>query len=122
MSIPPINKAENIIFYCRRQNPRDFPAFHAWLFGDGNAVEIEIPCSGRIGVGELMQAIAAGYEKVVVLSCGDKSCIHGFGCIEAKKAFERAREVAAVAGIDKHRLIFIETDDPDIDENILGTG
>ena len=122
MNIPEKRDAENILFFCRRQNPNDFPAFHAWIFGDGDAVEVEIPCSGRIGTGELLQAIAAGYEKVAVLSCGEKSCIHGFGCREAKKAFERARETAEVAGIDKHRLIFIEADDPDLEENVLGTG
>jgi coenzyme F420-reducing hydrogenase delta subunit len=60
-----------------------------------------------------MQGLAAGYEKVVVLSCGEKSCIHQFGCVEARKAMERARKLAKIAGIDISRLVFIEADRPD---------
>ncbi len=98
---------KNLLFYCARQNPDDFAGFF------DNAVEIEVQCSGRVGSGELMLALAEGYEKVAVLSCGEKSCLHGFGCVEAKKAMERARNVAEVAGIDTKRLVFIEADDPE---------
>jgi len=122
MNIPEKKDAHNILFYCRRQNPADFPGFNSFFFNGKGAVEVELPCSGRIGTGELMQAIAAGFELVAVLSCGEKSCIHGFGCSEAKKAFNRAREVAHVAGINKDRFIFIEADDPDFENQLLGTG
>jgi coenzyme F420-reducing hydrogenase delta subunit len=80
------------------------------IFGSGDIVRIEIPCSGRVGIGEIMQGIAEGYEKVVVLSCGEKSCLHGFGCTEAKKAYEKAIKLASVAGVDTDRLVFIEQD------------
>ena len=98
---------KNILFYCTRQNPDDYADFF------DNPVVIEVQCSGRVGVGELILALAEGYEKVAVLSCGEKSCLHGFGCIEAKKAMNRARKIANVAGIDTKRLVFIEADDPE---------
>jgi len=102
---------KSLLFFCTRQKPGDFAGFHHLIFGDGKADEIEVPCSGRVGTGELMQGLAAGYDKVVVLSCGEKSCRYGFGCSEAKKSMSRAREVAKVAGIDAKRLVFIEADE-----------
>ena len=107
----PIKDERVILFYCARQEPKKFAGLSEIMLGSQNVKEIEVPCSGRIGTGEIMQAIAAGYEKVAVLSCGAKSCIHVFGCIEAKKAMEVARKLAGVAGVDEGNLIFIEADD-----------
>ena len=115
MKIPERRDAENILFYCRRQNPADFTGFYSVIFNGESVVEIEVPCSGRIGTGELMQGIAAGYKKVAVLSCGEKSCIHTFGCSEAKKALKKAILLAEAAGVDTSRFIFIEADDPELD-------
>ncbi len=113
MTIPEANGADVLLFFCTRQNPRDFPGFRTIVLDGEKANEIEVPCSGRVGTGEIMQALAAGYRKVVVLSCGVKSCMHGFGCKEAKTATERARELALVAGIEKDRIVFVEADDPE---------
>jgi coenzyme F420-reducing hydrogenase delta subunit len=115
MKLPERKDAGNILFHCRRQNPNDFPAFRSVIFDGESAVEIELPCSGRIGTGELMQGIAAGYRRVVVLSCGEKSCVHKFGCMEAKKAFNKAKTLAETAGIDTKRFTFIEADDPELE-------
>ncbi|MFH1676537.1 MAG: hydrogenase iron-sulfur subunit [bacterium] len=101
-----------ILFYCTRQEPKKFAGLFEIMLDSQNVKEIEAPCSGRVGTGEIMQAIAAGYEKVAVLSCGVKSCVHKFGCIEAKKAMDVARKLAKIAGVDEDRLIFIEADDP----------
>ena len=107
------NEGRILLFFCTRQNPCDFPGFKAVLL-PGEWVTVEVPCSGRVGSGELMQGLAAGYDKVAVLSCGVKSCIHRFGCLEAKKAMDRARELAKTSGIKPDRLVFIEADDPHI--------
>jgi coenzyme F420-reducing hydrogenase delta subunit len=114
MTIPTPGEGRTLLFFCTRQNPADFAGFKAIML-PGDWVTVEVPCSGRVGTGELMQGLAAGYEKVAVLSCGAKSCIHEFGCVESKKAMDRARDMAATAGIDATRLVFIEADDPEID-------
>jgi coenzyme F420-reducing hydrogenase delta subunit len=103
-----------LLFFCTRQNPADFAGFKAVMI-PGDWVTVEVPCSGRVGAGEIMQGLAAGYDKVAILSCGAASCIHSFGCIEAKKAMDKAKEMAAVAGVDAGKLVFIEADDPEIE-------
>ena len=107
-------KGRILLFFCTRQNPADFTGFQAVML-PGEWVTIQLPCSGRIGTGEIMQALAAGYDKVAILSCGEASCIHEFGCIEAKKAMNRAKELAALAGVDVGKLVFIEADDLEIE-------
>jgi coenzyme F420-reducing hydrogenase delta subunit len=110
------NKGEGtiLLYFCTRMNPADFAGFKAIML-PGDWVTVEVPCSGRVGVGELMDGLAQDYEKVAILSCGLASCIHEFGCLEAKKAMEKAREMASTAGIDPARLVFIEADDPEIE-------
>lgn len=104
----------NLLFFCTRQNPADFAGFHA-IIPAGDWVKIEVPCSGRVGTGDIMQGLATGYTNVAILSCGVESCIHEFGCLEAKKAMQKAKDTASVAGIDASRLIFIEAYDPEIE-------
>jgi coenzyme F420-reducing hydrogenase delta subunit len=108
------NEGRILLFFCTRQNPADFAGFKAVLL-PGDWVTVEVPCSGRVGTGEIMQGLASGYEKVAVLSCGVESCIHEFGCLEAKKAMDKARELASTTGVDISRLVFIEADDPEIE-------
>lgn len=108
MSDSRTNKNKGLLFYCTRQSPE--PELIATMLGTEDIVRIEVPCAGRIGTGELMLGISEGYNKVGVLSCGEKACLHGFGCTEAKKAFEKAVKFADVAGVDTDRLIFIERD------------
>ncbi len=107
-----IKKTANgtLLFYCTRQKPSDHEELITELRSSGKITEIEVPCAGRIGTGELMQVIASGYNRVVVLACGGKSCVHGFGCSEARKAWTKARELAQLAGISPDRLVFIEAD------------
>jgi coenzyme F420-reducing hydrogenase delta subunit len=103
-----------LLYFCTRMHPADFAGFKAIML-PGEWVTIEVPCSGRVSVGDIMDALAQGYAKVAILSCGVASCIHEFGCIEAKKSMEKARELALKAGVDPARLVFIEADDPEIE-------
>lgn len=103
------NPARALLFFCSRQDPADFPGL-ASIVLPHECRKVEVPCSGRVGVGELMQGLAHGYAVVAVLSCGEKSCVHGFGCSEAKKAMAKARELAETAGVETSRLVFIEAD------------
>jgi len=112
MTVPTPYGTKVLLFHCIRQRPEKFPGLLSSILGEGETRVIEVLCSGRVGTGELMQGLAAGYSKVAVLSCGVTSCVHGFGCSEAKKAMERARRLAEVAGADVGRIIFIEADDP----------
>ena len=105
------NNGEKIVFYCTRQDIADYEELMPDIFKCSRLTKVELPCSGRAGTGDILRALASDYETVVVLGCGVKSCIHGFGCREAKKAMERARGVAKIAGIDTSRLIFIEAED-----------
>jgi len=102
-----------LVFYCTRQKPSDHPGFRELVIGESDSVEIEVPCSGRVGTGEIMRGLAEGYDRVIVLSCGVKSCVHRFGCPEAKKAMEKARKLAQTAGLDPKRIFFYEADNPD---------
>jgi coenzyme F420-reducing hydrogenase delta subunit len=115
MKIPERKGADNLLFYCKRQHPSEFPSLYGVCFDGEKAVEVEIPCSGRIGTGELLQGIAAGYKKVAILSCGVRSCLHGFGCKEAKAAFEQALKLADVAGVARDRFLFIEADSDELE-------
>ncbi len=99
-----------LLFYCRRTPANEYAGLVEMVVWDEKYREIELPCAGRVGTGELMQGLAAGYDKVVVLSCGDNSCVHQFGCTEAKKAMETVRRLAETAGLDPDRLVFIEVD------------
>ncbi|HDS30635.1 MAG TPA: hydrogenase iron-sulfur subunit [Firmicutes bacterium] len=103
MSSPSVIKKGILLYYCRLISPETVVSY-------GTQKAIEVPCSGRVGVGELMKGLASGYEKIIVLSCGEKSCIHKFGCTEAKKAFETAKKLAQTAGADSRKLEFIEMD------------
>jgi coenzyme F420-reducing hydrogenase delta subunit len=103
-------KSRALIFYCTRLDPEEFDI--PGLSSSDEIVRevIAVPCSGRVGMGDLVAGLAAGFDWVVVLSCGEKSCIHRFGCVESKNAFERAKKIAETTGLDKDRLIFIEVD------------
>ena len=46
-----------LLFYCTRQNPADFAGFKAVMLA-GDWVTVEVPCSGRVGTGEIMQGLA----------------------------------------------------------------
>jgi coenzyme F420-reducing hydrogenase delta subunit len=123
MTVPTPNGPRHLLFHCIRQRPEKHADLLSSILGavcfqqsgrmtadEGEIQVIEVLCSGRVGTGELMQGLAAGYSKVVVLSCGVGSCVHGFGCSEAKKAMERPRRLAEVAGADVSRFIFIEAE------------
>jgi coenzyme F420-reducing hydrogenase delta subunit len=103
VTAPDKNIKVALLYYCRRTSPEQATGFPV-------RKSIELPCSGRVGTGELMQGLASGYEKVVVLSCGEKSCIHKFGCTEAKKAMEIARKLAQATGSDPAAFVFLEAD------------
>ena len=105
MSNPMSDNGKGLLFYCTRQDPNSETV--RAIFGSGEVKKIELPCSGRVGIGEILQAISSGYEKVVVLSCGENSCVHKFGCTEAIRAFNTAINLAMIAGIDTDRIIFI---------------
>ena len=103
-------KSKVLIFYCTRLNPEKFEIPGLPADDDVTRELIGVPCSGRVGIGDLVAGLAAGFDKVVVLSCGEKSCIHRFGCVESKNAMEQAKKLAETSGLDKNRLVFIEAD------------
>lgn len=103
-------KSRILIFYCTRLNPDKFEIPGLPVSDEVTRELIGVPCSGRVGMGDLVAGLAAGFDKVVVLSCGEKACIHRFGCTESKNAMERAKKLAVTNGLDKERLIFIEAD------------
>lgn len=100
------DNGKGLLFYCMRQDPNSETV--NTIFGSGEVKRIELPCSGRVGIGEILQGISSGHEKVIVLSCGENSCVHKFGCTEAIRAFNKAIDLAMIAGIDTDRIIFIE--------------
>ena len=65
----PSGNGKILLFFCTRQNPGDFADLQAEEL-PGKWVTVEVPCTGRVGTGELMQSLAAGYEKVAVIGCG----------------------------------------------------
>lgn len=103
-------KSRALIFYCTRLDPEKFDIPGLPSGDDVTREVIAVPCSGRVGMGDLLAALAADFDPVVVLSCGEKSCIHRFGCLESKAAMKRAKKIAETTGLDKDRLIFIEAD------------
>ncbi len=104
------HKGKSLLFFCTRQNPSRFAELIESLFDGSDVTQIEVPCSARVGTGDLMKALASGNDSVAVLSCGDCSCVHKFGCSEAKIAMEKARSLARISGLDESRLEFIEVD------------
>lgn len=105
------NKNQALVFHCMRQDPGEFDLLDSFGIDMSSAIPVKLPCSGRAGAGEILAGIAAGYEKIIVLGCGESSCRHTFGCREAKAAMERARAVGEIAGIKNGSVIFIEVDE-----------
>ncbi len=65
---------------------------------------LRIPCSGRIEVGLLLDALERGADGVLVLGCPADSCKYLSGNLRAEKRVSRARRALRDAGIQGDRV------------------
>ncbi len=65
---------------------------------------IELPCSGRIEVAELLRAFTAGAEAVAVVGCLEGNCQFHSGNYEARKSVQRAKAILKEVGMNEARL------------------
>jgi len=65
---------------------------------------IELPCSGRIEVTELLRAFTTGAEAVAVVGCLEGNCQYHSGNYEARKCVQRGKTILKEVGQDEARL------------------
>jgi heterodisulfide reductase subunit A-like polyferredoxin/coenzyme F420-reducing hydrogenase delta subunit len=69
---------------------------------------VRIPCAGRLQPREVLRALEAGAQKVIVLACHQENCRYLTGSSRAARRIESLRDTLEKAGFDKNRVIFGE--------------
>ena len=74
-----------------------------WRKPDGLEL-IELPCSGRVEVTELIRAFTSGAEAVGVVGCLEGNCKFHSGNYEARKCIQRGKTILKELGLDEALL------------------
>jgi heterodisulfide reductase subunit A-like polyferredoxin/coenzyme F420-reducing hydrogenase delta subunit len=69
---------------------------------------LRMPCAGRLQPGEVLSALEAGAERVIILACHQENCKYLTGSTRAAKRIETLRATLEKAGFDKNRVSFGE--------------
>lgn len=65
---------------------------------------IKLPCSGRVDIIHLMEAVEKGADGVIVAGCLDGNCHYQVGNLRAKKRVAYVRELLDKIGIGGERV------------------
>jgi len=63
-----------------------------------------VPCSGRVGIIDLMRAFENGADGVLVLGCLEDQCYHQNGSLFAKRRVAYVQSLLKEIGIDEKRI------------------
>ena len=63
-----------------------------------------VPCSGRVGIIDLMKAFENGADGVLVLGCLEDQCYHQNGSLFAKRRVTYVQSLLKEIGIDEKRI------------------
>jgi F420-non-reducing hydrogenase iron-sulfur subunit len=67
---------------------------------------IRVPCIGKVDSRDILKALQAGAEKVLVLGCHPENCQYLDGSSRAAKRIERINKILGKAGVDRKRVVF----------------
>jgi F420-non-reducing hydrogenase iron-sulfur subunit len=86
------------LFCCESSG---YPAFEAMTEPElKDAVElVRLPCSGKVEVGHMLEALERGYAGVLVLGCPLDNCTHLRGSHRAAKRVEAAARILSAVGM-----------------------
>jgi heterodisulfide reductase subunit A len=73
-----------------------------------NVYFIDVPCTGRIGIIELLQALANGADAVIVAACPEQSCHYQKGSRNAKNLVKLTNTILKEIGYPED-LVFFDT-------------
>ena len=65
---------------------------------------VRLPCTGKIDIRVLLEALLAGADGVLVIGCEEGDCHFLEGNIKAKKRVTRAKTFVEAAGVNPERL------------------
>ncbi len=65
---------------------------------------LPVPCTGTVGIGDLLQALERGADGVLLLACPEGNCHHLNGNLRAARRLNRARGLLREAGLNPERL------------------
>ncbi len=68
---------------------------------------IEVPCSGRVDIEFLAEAIKEGADGVYIFGCFDDNCRYNWGNKRAKLRVERLKSMAKALGLNDNAIDFI---------------
>jgi len=67
---------------------------------------IRVPCIGKVDSRDILKALQAGAEKVLVLGCHPENCQYLDGSSRVAKRIERINKILEKAGVDGKRVVF----------------
>jgi len=59
-----------------------------------------LPCSSRIGAGDLLKMVECGFKKIVLVTCPNGRCRYQVGNVRARKRSDLARKLVREIGCD----------------------
>jgi len=69
-----------------------------------NLAIVRLPCSGRVDIVHVLEALLDGADGVIIAGCREGDCHFLTGNLEAKRRVARAKELLAEAGIEPERV------------------
>ncbi|OPY33075.1 MAG: F420-non-reducing hydrogenase iron-sulfur subunit D [Methanomassiliicoccales archaeon PtaU1.Bin124] len=65
---------------------------------------IRLPCTGRLDVKHVLQAVRMGADGVLVVGCLEGNCNYQYGNLEARKRVEQAKGIMKEIGLEPERV------------------
>ncbi len=96
--LPPNSK---VVFSCRFNAA--VGSFLQARHGDGFE-HVPVMCAGRIAPAQILEALEAGAQRVLLVRCPPRDCHYGSGSQVAQESFDTAAELLRLLGLEPHRL------------------
>jgi len=68
-----------------------------------------LPCSSRVGAGDLLKVLEAGVKKVFLVTCPNGTCRYRVGNVRAQKRSDLARKLIREIGLDPRTIETVST-------------
>jgi coenzyme F420-reducing hydrogenase delta subunit len=65
---------------------------------------LPVPCTGSVGIGDLLKALEQGADGVLLVACPEGNCHHLNGNLRAARRLKQARVLLQQAGLAPERL------------------
>ncbi|MFC1504471.1 hydrogenase iron-sulfur subunit [Spirochaetota bacterium] len=99
--------AKVVAFACENSAiPAGVSASESGLMRSKDIRLIRIPCAGKVNPNNVLAALEAGADKVMIIGCHPESCKYLSGSSRASRRMERLSQLLEKAGIDPLRVSF----------------